>query len=129
MDVEERTARGAGRAVSVRLAVGIRPEWLLDIAPGGLSERDELQWNADRRRVERVSRLLCGAITLEESRQPAPPSAEAARLLCEAALASGPGGQQHGEVPADLQAKLEVCAKPFPRRAFPRSAQRSGKPC
>ena len=119
VDVEERTARGAGRAVSVRLAVGIRPEWLLDIAPGELTERDELQWNADRQRVERVSRLLCGAITLEESRQPAPPSAEAARLLCEAALASGPGGQQHGEVPADLQAKLEVLRQAFPEAGVP----------
>ena len=119
VDVEERAARGAGRAVSVRLAVGIRPEWLLDIAPGELTERDELQWNADRRRVERVSRLLCGAITLEESRQPAPPSAEAARLLCEAALASGPGGQQHGEVPADLQAKLEVLRQAFPEAGVP----------
>jgi ATP-dependent helicase HrpB len=119
VDVEERTTRGAGRAVSVRLAVGIRPEWLLDIAPGELTERDELEWNADRQRVERVSRLLCGAITLEESRQPAPPSAEAARLLCEAALASGPGGQQHGEVPADLQAKLEVLRQAFPEAGVP----------
>ena len=49
VDVEERSATGGrGRTVSVRLAVGIRPEWLLDIAPGELTERDELQWNADR---------------------------------------------------------------------------------
>ena len=103
----------------VRLAVGIRPEWLLDIAPNELSERDELQWNADRQRVERVSRLLCGAITLEESRQPAPPSVEAARLLCEAALASGQGGQQRGEAPTELQAKLEVLRQAFPEAGVP----------
>jgi ATP-dependent helicase HrpB len=122
VDVEERigaAARRDGRAVSVRLAVGIRPEWLLDIAPGELTERDELQWNADRQRVERVSRLLCGAITLEESRQPAPPSAEATRLLSEAALASGQGGQQHGEAPAALQAKLEVLRQAFPEAGVP----------
>jgi ATP-dependent helicase HrpB len=90
-----------------------------DIAPGELTERDELQWNADRQRVERVSRLLCGAITLEESRQPALPSAEATRLLSDAALASGQGGPQRGEVPAALHAKLEVLRQAFPEAGIP----------
>jgi ATP-dependent helicase HrpB len=122
IDVEERTAaaaRGGNRVVRVRLAVGIRPEWLLDIAPGELSERDELEWNADRQRVERVSRLLCGAITLEESRQPAPPSAEASRLLCEAVLANGRSGREYGQVPTELQAKLEVLRQAFPEAGVP----------
>jgi ATP-dependent helicase HrpB len=122
VDVEERTgaaARGGNRAVRVRLAVGIRPEWLLDIAPNELSERDEIEWNTDRQRVERVSRLLCGAITLEESRQPAPPSAEASRLLCEAVLANGRSGREHGEVPTELQAKLEVLRQAFPEAGVP----------
>ena len=122
VDVEERTgaaARGGNRVVRVRLAVGIRPEWLLDIAPNELSERDEIEWNADRQRVERVSRLLCGAITLEESRQPAPPSAEANRLLCEAVLANGRSGHEFGEVPTALQAKLEVLRQAFPEAGVP----------
>jgi ATP-dependent helicase HrpB len=122
VDVEERTgaaARSAGRAVRVRLAVGIRPEWLLDLAPDELTDLDELQWNADRQRVERVSRLLCGAITLEESRRPAPPSAEASRLLSEAALASGQGGPQRGEAPAALRAKLEILRQAFPEAGVP----------
>jgi ATP-dependent helicase HrpB len=120
VDVEERTGAAArNRAVRVRLAVGIRPEWLLDIAPSELSERDELEWNADRQRVERVSRLLCGAITLEESRHAAPPSAKASRLLSEAVLAGGRGGQEHREVPAPLQAKLEVLRQAFPEAGVP----------
>jgi ATP-dependent helicase HrpB len=122
VDVEERSggaARGGNRAVRVRLAVGIRPEWLLDLAPNELTERDELAWNADRQRVERVSRLLCGAITLEESRLPAPPSAEASRLLFEAALASGQGGLRRGEAPAALQAKLEILRQAFPEAGVP----------
>jgi ATP-dependent helicase HrpB len=120
VDVEERTgavARRGGRAVRVRLAVGIRPEWLLDIAPGELAERDELEWNADRQRVERWSRLLCGAIVLEESRQPALPSAEASRLLAEATL--GQRGPERGEAPAALQAKLEVLRLAFPEAGVP----------
>jgi len=119
VDVEERTgsaARSSGRTVSVRLAVGIRPEWLLDIAPGELTERDELQWNADRQRVERVSGLLCGAITLEESRQPAAPSARASRLLFEAVVANGQAGK---EAPAELQAKLEILRRAFPDAGVP----------
>jgi ATP-dependent helicase HrpB len=122
VDVEERTgaaARRDGRAVCVRLAVGIRPEWLLDLAPDELTERDELQWSADRQRVERWSRLLCGAIALEESRQPAPPSAEASRLLADAALANGRSGQEHAEAPAGLQAKLEVLRQAFPEAGVP----------
>jgi ATP-dependent helicase HrpB len=122
VDVEERTgaaARSAGRAVRVRLAVGIRPEWLLDLAPDELTDLDELQWNADRQRVERVSRLLCGAITLEESRRPAPPSAEASRLLSEAALARGQGGPQREEAPAALRAKLEILRQAFPEAGVP----------
>jgi ATP-dependent helicase HrpB len=96
-----------------------RPEWLLDLAPDELTERDELQWNVERQRVERVSRLLCGAITLEESRQPASPSAEAARLLCEAALAGARGRHERGEFPAALQAKLEVLRQAFPEAGVP----------
>lgn len=122
VDVEERTgaaARRDGRAVCVRLAVGIRPEWLLDLAPDELTERDELQWSADRQRVERWSRLLCGAIALEESRQPAPPSAEASRLLADAALANGRSGQEHADAPAGLQAKLEVLRQAFPEAGVP----------
>jgi ATP-dependent helicase HrpB len=122
VDVEERTgpgARSGNRAVSVRLAVGIRPEWLLDIAPGELTERDEIQWNADRQRVERVCRLLCGAITLEESHRPAPPSAEASRLLSEAVLGNGRSGEERGEAPAALQAKLEVLRQAFPEASVP----------
>lgn len=122
VDVEDNTgaaARGGSRAVRVRLAVGIRPEWLLDIAPGELSERDELEWDTDRQRVERVSRLLCGAITLEASRHPAPPSVEASRLLSDAVLAGGRGAREHREVPAALQAKLEVLRQAFPEAGVP----------
>ena len=119
VDVEERVAAGANRAVCVRLAVGIHPEWLLDIAPGELSEREELVWNPDRGRVERVSGLLCGVLVLEESRQPAPPSAEASRLLAEAVLGAGRTGAAWAEVPELLQAKLEILRQAFPAAGVP----------
>jgi ATP-dependent helicase HrpB len=86
--VEERGLAGRrGGGVNVRLAVGIQPEWLLDLSPEDLKESDELVWNAQTERVERVVRLAYGAVVLEETRKPAPPSPEASRLLAEAALA------------------------------------------
>jgi ATP-dependent helicase HrpB len=119
VDVEERSGTGARKAVQVRLAVGISADWLLDIAPGELGERDQLVWNEQRQRVERVSALVCGAITLEESRQPAQPSDEASRMLAEAVLASGKGGDSSVAVPTELQAKLEVLRQAFPDADVP----------
>ena len=119
VDVEERSGSGTRKAVQVRLAVGIEADWLLDIAPGELGEHDQLVWNEQRQRVERVSALVCGAITLEESRQPAPPSAEASRLLAEAVLASERSGDSPTALPSELQAKLEVLRQAFPDAGVP----------
>ena len=117
VDVEERVgATARSRGVHVRLAVGIRPEWLLDLTPAELAERDELVWSPERQRVERVSRMLCGAITLEESRLPAPPSPEASRLLADAILASR---EKCTEAPEELQAKLEVLRQAYPELGVP----------
>jgi ATP-dependent helicase HrpB len=96
--------------------VGIRPEWLLDVVPGELAERDELGWNSGTERVERWSRLCCGAVVLEESRQPAPPSPEASRILAGAALAAG-WEQRQG--PGVLAAKLELVRQAFPELELP----------
>lgn len=115
VDVEDRDAgRRSGRALTVRLAVGIRPEWLLDLTPGELSERDEVMWNSTTERVERCSRLCCGAVILEESRQPAPPSPETSRLLAQAALSAG-WAQQSGALPA----KLDLLRQSFPEADVP----------
>ncbi len=117
VDVEERGSslgRRSGRTLAVRLAVGIRPEWLLDLTPGELSERDEVAWNPAAERVERCSRLCCGAVILEESRQPAQPSAEASRILAAAALTAG-----WGEPSGSLPAKLELLRQSFPEADVP----------
>ncbi len=84
VDVEEQTGRG--RRNVVRLASAIEPEWLLDLHPDLLEMGDELEWNADAGRVDRVSRINCGSVVLDESRAPAPPSPEASELLLRAAV-------------------------------------------
>jgi ATP-dependent helicase HrpB len=111
VDIEERGTAGARRgpaAVKVRLAVGIQPEWLLDLAGDALTSSEQLVWNERTRRVEQLTRLSYGAVVLEETRRPAPPSAEATRLLVDGALASGWGGEGEGDQLAALGVRLDL---------------------
>jgi ATP-dependent helicase HrpB len=121
VDVEERSTAGRrGGGVTVRMAVGIQPEWLLDLSAADLKESDELVWNAQTERVERVTRLAYGAVVLEETRKAAPPSPEASRLLAEAALAGGwsPAEQEGGGFDA-LAVRLELLRAAFPDAGVP----------
>jgi ATP-dependent helicase HrpB len=80
VDVEERKERGLPL---VRLAAGpIQPEWLLD----RVTERITLEWNRSAERVEQVSALVYDQLVIEETRAPAPPTIDAAKLLAEKAL-------------------------------------------
>ena len=119
VDAEERPAQ-KGRSVVVRLAVGIEPDWLLDLVPGGLSESEALAWNAETARVERTCRLCYGAVVLDESRKVAPPSPEASRILADAVLgvAGNTSATTEGSASA-VQVKLEVLRAAFPERDIP----------
>ncbi|XXF75512.1 ATP-dependent helicase HrpB [Myxococcaceae bacterium GXIMD 01537] len=115
VDAEERPGRG----VVVRLASAVEPEWLLDLYPEALEEVDALQWNAEARRVERITRLSYGNLVLEETRTPAPPSEAAARVLVEAALAAGPGRFADPEALEQWRNRVAVLAQAFPEAGFP----------
>ncbi|MBN8467206.1 ATP-dependent helicase HrpB [Corallococcus exiguus] len=115
VDAEERPGRGA----VVRLASTVEAEWLLDLYPDALEEVDTLQWNADSRRVERLTRLAYGNLMLEETRTPAPPSEEAARVLAEAALAAGPERFAEPEALEQWRTRVELLGKAFPETGFP----------
>jgi ATP-dependent helicase HrpB len=86
VDVDERPSGRSG-AVVVRLASAIEPEWLLDLDTGLYAESDDLVWNAEAGRVERVTRIAYGSVVLEEARSAAPPSERASELLARAAIA------------------------------------------
>ncbi|NBD11006.1 MULTISPECIES: ATP-dependent helicase HrpB [Corallococcus] len=115
VDAEERPGRGA----VVRLASAVEAEWLLDLYPEALEEVDTLQWNPDSRRVERLTRLAYGNLVLEETRTPAPPSEEAARVLAEAALAAGPERFAEPEALEQWRTRVELLGKAFPEAGFP----------
>lgn len=123
VDAEERaggTGRPNGAGLVIRLAVEIEADWLLDLVPAGLSEAEETVWNLERQRVELVGRLCYGAVVLDETRRPAPPSPEATRLLSDAALAAGVTGEGSSSASAStLQVKLEVLRGAFPELEVP----------
>ena len=100
VDAESRGAGGSGRPV-IRLASAIEPEWLLDLLPDEIAERDVLEWNAERGRVESISRLEFRGVALSETRAPATPSAAAGAILFDAVTKRGGlGGFSGGDLSA-----------------------------
>jgi ATP-dependent helicase HrpB len=91
LEAEERSA-GAGRrgATVVHLASAIEPDWLIDLFPGDIEERQEVVWNAQAARVEARDAMLWGELVMHAAEGARPREAQAAKLLAEAALAAGP---------------------------------------
>jgi ATP-dependent helicase HrpB len=100
LDAEERGAvsprpgsPGAGPqrgGVVVRMASGIEPDWLIDLFPSGVEERREVTWSAEQERAVTRESLAWSGLVLYATEPAMMPSAEASRVLREAALAAGP---------------------------------------
>ncbi len=84
LDTEERSVQGRRSGAVVSLVSAVEADWLLDAYPNQVSANDELVFNPDKQRVEELSRLSYGSVTLEESRQPASAGPETAKVLWEA---------------------------------------------
>jgi ATP-dependent helicase HrpB len=103
-------SRGAGARPMVRLASAIEPEWLIDLFPGAIQERDVVEWDRDNERVVRVSRMTFAGLALHESRS-LPPfgsaalDGEAAGVLADAALSAGARVLSPSEKSADALAR------------------------
>src|SRR6185503_19075075 len=106
LDAEQRTGP-RGQEVRVRLASAIEPEWLLELFPDRITDEDRLVFSEDSGRVERLTRLAYGAVSLEERRIPAEPSEQVEALLADALRSRGLAG---------------VGATPRPRAARTRDA-------
>jgi ATP-dependent helicase HrpB len=82
VDAEEKRHHGQARSqLAVRMVSTIEPEWLFDLEPAGVAEREELVWNAERERVEAVERIAYDQLVLDETRGPPRDLEAAARLL------------------------------------------------
>ena len=114
VDVEHRQGRGS----EVRLASAVDENTLLELYPDRVTVSDELAFDAERQRVERVERMSFGSVVLDESRSVAPPSPETARVLLTAARARAHEFAQ-GETLGRLSMRLELAAKHYPDAGFP----------
>ncbi len=67
--LEAREFQGFGQmraTVRATSLVAIEEEWLLEVEPSQIIEGQELKWNAEKKRVEAISFLRFGALTLSE---------------------------------------------------------------
>ena len=119
IDAEERGAAGRGAATTIRLGCGIEPDWLGDLDGSELRATDAVELDAATGRVVERSRLMYGALTLDETVRPAAPSEAVSRLLAEAALAQGPDAFDEPGNLAALRARLALLAQAFPELALP----------
>jgi len=119
IDAEERGATGRGAATTIRLGCGIEPDWLGDLDGSELRATDAVELDSATGRVVERSRLMYGALTLDETVRPAPPSEAVSRLLAEAALAQGLDSFDEPGNLAALRARLALLAQAFPELALP----------
>jgi len=119
LDAEERGASGRGASTTIRLGCGIDPDWLGDLEGSELRAEEVVELDLATSRVVERSRLMFGALVLDETVRPAPPSETASRLLAEAALAQGPDSFDEPGALSTLRARLALLAQAFPELPLP----------
>jgi len=86
IDIEENRDRGAPL---LRLSCRIEPEWLIDLFPDRVLERQGVEWNRQGERVEAVSALVYDELVIQETRGGAVDDEAAAKLLAGKAVEAG----------------------------------------
>lgn len=87
LDIQEQKGTGQMRArTRLRSVCAIAPEWLFDLEPSGVEEREDLQWDAQRKAVVATAQIAYGELVLTEDRANPKPSERAGRLLVKHAL-------------------------------------------
>lgn len=103
LDAEQR-----GRDPLVRSACAIETDWLIDLFTDRIVESEELLWNPERHRVDRVTRMSYGALIIDEDRKPAEPSAEAAAVLMDQLKRKGLGDVLDLEALEQLRGRVDL---------------------
>jgi ATP-dependent helicase HrpB len=114
VDVEERSGKTGATDGVVRVASAIRAEWLLELYADQIALTDEFFWNADKERVENLSRMAYGAVVLEESRSAARPSPESSATLAAAVVDFGAQEFLKGDALTTLAERLALVARHYP---------------
>ncbi len=86
VDIEDRPDRGLPE---IRLACPIEPEWLIDLFPDRIIERNRIEWNQQSERVESVAAIVYDELVIDETRGGAIDDEAAAQLLAQKARETG----------------------------------------
>jgi ATP-dependent helicase HrpB len=114
VDVAETGIRGQATRVQIRRASAIEASWLLDLYFDHVREVDELVWNADKQRVERVQRMTYDGLAIDETRSPAAADRAAAELLAKQAIAAGIDRFIDADELAQWRARVALAARIAP---------------
>jgi ATP-dependent helicase HrpB len=121
VDVAETGARGQGSRVQIRRASAIEASWLLDLYLDRIDEKDELFWNADKQRVERLVQMTYDGLPIDEQRdiEGARRDPRAAEVLAKQAVAAGIAKFVDAEALAQWRARMIFAAKLAPQIVAP----------
>ena len=115
VDVAETGAKGQSSRVQIRRASAIEASWLLDLYLDRIAETDQLAWNAQRERVERVVQMTYDGLAIDEQRSPAPADRAAAQLLAKQAIAAGIEKFVDADALAQWRARMTFVAQLAPQ--------------
>jgi ATP-dependent helicase HrpB len=98
----------------VRLTSRVEPEWLIDLFPERVRERDEVVWNHAAERVDAVSTIAYDELVIQESRGAAPNADAAAEMLARKATEAGLERFIDLDALRELEARVEVAGVVVP---------------
>lgn len=110
VDIEIRRDRGLPM---IRLASAVEPEWLIELFPGRIEDRDEVEWNRTAERAEHISALFYEGFTLMETRGGVADAEAASALLAAKAWEAGIGRFLDPSAFDLLQARAAFAGQPL----------------
>lgn len=122
VDTADTGSRGGTAKAQIRRASAIDPSWLMDLYFDRISERDELVWNRERQRVERVAQLAYQGLVIDEQREPDAARRDpkgASAVLVREALAVGIERFVDAEALGRWRARVALVAQLLPEAGIP----------
>jgi ATP-dependent helicase HrpB len=122
IDTADTGQRGQSSKPQIRRASAIEPSWLVDLFFDRITERDELVWNRERQRVERVAQLAYQGLVIDDHRDlegPRRNPAGASAVLVREALAHGLERFVDAEALGHWRARVGLVASLLPDAGIP----------
>jgi ATP-dependent helicase HrpB len=122
IDTADTGARGQTSKAQIRRASAIEASWLVDLYFDRITERDELVWNRERQRVERVAQLAYQGLVIDDHRDlegARRDPAGASAVLVREALAAGIERFVDAEALGRWRARVGLVAQLLPDAGIP----------